>query len=612
VGKKTNAKATEHNDATKAGGLLKQQRELESNIWYYNTSILLLVLLTILAGFLWLRPIESSSNTSPSNIVRGGVSRTSTVIPPDSESESLQSVLFSYLGISADDLNDLELSEINLNDDDYTVFTRRATGNQPETVHSHTGRTFYDSPLDQLQPRNNQPIEALVGQLSEGLAGTNSGIDGGWFAILPGSGNVVIRKTNANTVDVRLLPDASSLSRNQIVRYGLAITSPKSGSTARVESLSIDLPEQLQLTEVISVDQPLTISVDGNNITLVDAATLGGNRHYWIEFDALVASAETLSCLTADIKLNGLPISSTSPESCLAINQPQNTDATGLSVELDSLATDNDNFIRQRVKINRDDDDGGNLVIISATQKNYARQTTTTDMVVELADALEYSNLQTDNASLDPATQKLNWPLVELLPGQQVTNQVKLELDQPLANTPVASSDAQSFDLALQVQLGASVTELQLEQSYIKNLEQTILQLPVVTTLANAVLLLVILLLTELLLIRQLRAVYDAKAARRDIHGGLKHEVHWLEHSPRLMKFFDNNRLVTFLGWIQIVLRPQTLAWASSVAAVGMAILVFQARSIGLELSGSEVWLLLIGGWVFGLILEQVHKKISS
>ena len=90
------------------------------------------------------------------------------------------------------------------------------------------------------------------------------------------------------------------------------------------------------------------------------------------------------------------------------------------------------------------------------------------------------------------------------------------------------------------------------------------------------------------------------------------------KHDVNLKKpWSDVERYVLFepmpLIWAFLsitVLRPLAVFWAGAIALVGLMIFGWTAQEIGFGLSGSEVWVLLFGGWVFGLLFELILKMI--
>lgn len=62
--------------------------------------------------------------------------------------------------------------------------------------------------------------------------------------------------------------------------------------------------------------------------------------------------------------------------------------------------------------------------------------------------------------------------------------------------------------------------------------------------------------------------------------------------------------IITFID--ATILRPIPVAWAASVALIGYSALQIIARQSGFQISGSELWVLCIAGWLLGSSIELV------
>ena len=63
------------------------------------------------------------------------------------------------------------------------------------------------------------------------------------------------------------------------------------------------------------------------------------------------------------------------------------------------------------------------------------------------------------------------------------------------------------------------------------------------------------------------------------------------------------------------IFRPSALIGAGIVAALGMIILLYVARTIGFTVSGSELFILLVVGWIIGLLVEglnSIYSRLTS
>lgn len=109
--------------------------------------------------------------------------------------------------------------------------------------------------------------------------------------------------------------------------------------------------------------------------------------------------------------------------------------------------------------------------------------------------------------------------------------------------------------------------------------------------------------------------IYFTKADReRSFHTTMHHVRSQLSRPSQTFSKLIHQKQIEktseFVG--KTVVRPSGVMGAATAALIGVSILLFFAKHVGFQLSGSEFWILLCVGYLAGLLLEAIRKLFSK
>ncbi len=120
----------------------------------------------------------------------------------------------------------------------------------------------------------------------------------------------------------------------------------------------------------------------------------------------------------------------------------------------------------------------GDVITYTLHTKNNGKETVKKYAVLEsMSDVLDYADIIDFHGGKIDADNVVHWDLVDIKPGQTITNKITIKVKNPIPNTPVSTSNPGKFDLVMNNTYGNAVN-IKLPPSIIKITERTTTTLP--------------------------------------------------------------------------------------------------------------------------------------
>lgn len=140
---------------------------------------------------------------------------------------------------------------------------------------------------------------------------------------------------------------------------------------------------------------------------------------------------------------------------------------------------------------------------------------------VRINDALEYSTLlDSGGGTVDQANGVLNWPTIELGPGQSQTRTIVVQLMSHIPATPVGTSNPESYDCKITVTFG-SVSQTNVSCPVSKGLETALYQLPDIGAGGNVIFMSTLMLIVVFFAFRTRQLKKEIRIIRHNFNTGI-------------------------------------------------------------------------------------------
>lgn len=523
-----------------AGLLRVHQRKLERQQQMLAVAITACLTLIVLVAGTVVVPTENSATSSPaSNLIPGGITN-----DPNNAARNLLSAredafigsVFDYFNIDDKSLVTLTKTTIDVEREDYSVVTRRATGSLSESHHSHRGIQFYDAPLNDLLPRNDAKITAFVGEAQSKTDQDITGMDGRWFAILPDSGNIVIKKLSDGLLKTRVFRTTSTLQPNGTTDFIAEIES-RNGSLIESPEISLAIPDNTRFESVTPPEgfKLQTITESTGSFRSINDSAIGGNKTVWLPFSVRAANNSDTGDICPKLQVTGTAHSALfSDTQCVSFNTSSTEAApsctkqpSGTYQMLGSYSQLQDTpcieAFKNSLRLSLAGHADNGSINVSLKQQNLGSNATNTVTKLDLSDALEYTGLaRTDNQATYAPTDNLQWDMEKLDPLQSNEQSFRLSLKQPISSSPVAATDSYSYDGVLMLHADSSVLRVPVDLPYSKSIEAISLQSPIVSPGVTITILSIMIVFLTINYRHQSSAISHTKHGRADVNGQRK------------------------------------------------------------------------------------------
>ncbi len=462
-------------------------------------------------------PANASSNN---DFVIGGLGTGSErtlnkfLTPYDSNDRHLKDI-FNYFGITREEITSTTYTQ-------FTIGTKKSYG-----FEDRAGSTAIS-----ITDANFAPVTTIYGRpltiwgnspTSQTYAYIGHSTKIGWFAILPGCGNlvtdvypekptpptpanIVASKTAINVTKGNLDATKTSATANDKITY--TVTAQNTGGTAKTVDIKDNLRDVLGFSKLVDAGGG-TFSSTTNNLTWPSASLAPGAKvtyKYTVQMNSSLVTTKT----NCKMDNNFLGVDITVPVSCTT--PPANIV-----------------FSKKAVNISQ-----GNIDATTTSAKEKDRLTftisakntggTAKDVIFEdnIGDALEYSKL-VDNggATYNNDTRKLSWPTVNLKPGEEQIRTFSLQVLDTIPATPQGVSDPSSYDCKIENAFyTSSVIIPVICTTPPKVVENVVTQLPHTGPRENMLFAGVLFAIVVFFYLRSRQLGTEVRLIRRDINGG--------------------------------------------------------------------------------------------